>query len=638
MTADLEINTDITVIVKRGIAPLIQVEVEPAGSWYHQYEHNRLHGTGDDKVSESDNSDDSKERESKEKVIEDDIAFLRSLDPSKWKDQDHYRVLGLHKYRFKATDEDMKRAYRQMVLKHHPDKRRGAGEDVRDGDDYFTNITKAYENLGDPIKRRAYDSVDPDFDDKVPGDKLNNKDKFYEVFDPIFERNSRWSLRKHVPQLGKPTDSKEKVDLFYDFWYNLDSWREFSYLDEEDKEKGEDRYDRRWIEKQNRAERLVRKKEESARIRKLVDNSYKLDPRVIKFRDEEREKKLSQKRARKDAVRQREEQGHQERQKAEDEERKRKEKEGQENKVRLAKEKKERDVVKNKLKSQRKIMRGMCKEADYFVTDERDRVQAMMDVEMLCDGLQLLQLKDLITRVTSNKDDKEQTRKIIKQEVTDLRSGKLENINITHINTGSVSQSSGNKSKTTPQPVVAVPVEKTWSAEELQLLIKAVNLFPAGTAKRWDVVAQYLSQHGPNKTTRNSKEVLSKAKEMQNSDTCQFLKDAANKNSVSQIVGVDKKMEKLELLGGSSVTATASERLETPSEMLGMNLSPWTSEEQARLEQALKTFPANTDDRWEKVADSIPGRGKKDCMRRYKELAEMVRAKRAAMLAAGVKK
>ena len=27
-------------------------------------------------------------------------------------------------------------------------------------------------------------------------------------------------------------------------------------------------------------------------------------------------------------------------------------------------------------------------------------------------------------------------------------------------------------------------VEKTWSAEELQLLIKAVNLFPAGTAKR----------------------------------------------------------------------------------------------------------------------------------------------------------
>ena len=70
---------------------------------------------------------------------------------------------------------------RHMVLRHHPDKRRGAGEEVRDGDDYFTNITKAYETLGDPIKRRAFDSVDPEFDDKVPSDKPANKEKFYEV-------------------------------------------------------------------------------------------------------------------------------------------------------------------------------------------------------------------------------------------------------------------------------------------------------------------------------------------------------------------------------------------------------------------------------------------------------------------------
>ena len=68
-----------------------------------------------------------------------------------------------------------------MVLRHHPDKRRGAGEEVRDGDDYFTNITKAYETLGDALKRRAFDSVDPEFDDKVPSDKMTNKDKFYDV-------------------------------------------------------------------------------------------------------------------------------------------------------------------------------------------------------------------------------------------------------------------------------------------------------------------------------------------------------------------------------------------------------------------------------------------------------------------------
>ena len=74
-----------------------------------------------------------------------------------------------------------------------------------------------------------------------------------------------------------------QIEHFYDFWYNFDSWREFSYLDEEDKEKGEDRDERRWIDKQNKAERAAKKKEESARIRKLVDTAYKLDPRIAKW-------------------------------------------------------------------------------------------------------------------------------------------------------------------------------------------------------------------------------------------------------------------------------------------------------------------------------------------------------------------
>jgi DnaJ family protein C protein 2 len=44
---------------------------------------------------------------------------------------------------------------RFKVLKHHPDKRRAAGEEIREGDDYFTNITKAFEILGNPVKRRG---------------------------------------------------------------------------------------------------------------------------------------------------------------------------------------------------------------------------------------------------------------------------------------------------------------------------------------------------------------------------------------------------------------------------------------------------------------------------------------------------
>lgn len=106
-----------------------------------------------------------------------------------------------------------------MVLKHHPDKRKAAGEQIVKGDnDYFTCITKgwcsacsswsalcpscseqqhcfvnviaAIEILSDPVKRRAFDSVDPTFDNTVPS-KAEGKEKFFDVFAPVFERNAR---------------------------------------------------------------------------------------------------------------------------------------------------------------------------------------------------------------------------------------------------------------------------------------------------------------------------------------------------------------------------------------------------------------------------------------------------------------
>lgn len=155
-------------------------------------------------------------------------------------------------------------------------------------EEYFTCITKAYEQVGmSDVKRQAFDSVDHKFNDIIPNEKSINHNNFYNELAPVFQLNSRWSNIKPVPELGKSDATREDVENFYDFWFNFQSWREFSYLDEEDKERGEDRYERREMEKQNKAERERRRKEEAKRIRKLVDIAYAKDPRIIKFKKEQ---------------------------------------------------------------------------------------------------------------------------------------------------------------------------------------------------------------------------------------------------------------------------------------------------------------------------------------------------------------
>ena len=55
------------------------------------------------------------------------------------------------------------------------------------------------------------------------------------------------------------------------------------------------RDERRFIERQNKAARKERKKAETARLRQLVDSAYAVDPRVQRFKDEDRDKKAAQK-------------------------------------------------------------------------------------------------------------------------------------------------------------------------------------------------------------------------------------------------------------------------------------------------------------------------------------------------------
>jgi len=67
--------------------------------------------------------------------------------------KDYYRVLGVSRT---ATQDDVKKAYRKLVLQHHPDRNPGNQEEAAKK---TAEINEAYEVLGDPSRRKEYDGV-----------------------------------------------------------------------------------------------------------------------------------------------------------------------------------------------------------------------------------------------------------------------------------------------------------------------------------------------------------------------------------------------------------------------------------------------------------------------------------------------
>lgn len=302
-------------------------------------------------------------------------CWLTSIPSAQQQEQDHYAVLGLSKYRYKATEDQIKRAHRKKVLKHHPDKKAATGRSEDDG--FFKCIQKATEVLLDPVKRRQFDSVDEAADVEPPSKKQlkgGPPDYYYKAWGRVFKAEGRFSKAQPVPALGGADAPQEAVEAFYNFWYNFDSWRSFEYLDEDVPDDNENRDQKRHVERKNANARRKKKAEDNTRLRKLVDDCMAGDERIKKFRQaasaaknkKKNEREAAEKAAAAEAQR-----------KKEAEEAAKKEAEEKAKADREAS-KKAKEAAKNAVKKNKRVLKGSVKDANYFV-DGGDASAATVD-------------------------------------------------------------------------------------------------------------------------------------------------------------------------------------------------------------------------------------------------------------------
>ena len=93
--------------------------------------------------------------------------------------RDYYEVLGVSK---NATEAELKKAYRRLAMKHHPDRNSGDNE----AENKFKEAKEAYDVLSDERKRSAYDQFGHAGVEGGIGSGNTGAGGFGDIFDSVF--------------------------------------------------------------------------------------------------------------------------------------------------------------------------------------------------------------------------------------------------------------------------------------------------------------------------------------------------------------------------------------------------------------------------------------------------------------------
>lgn len=122
--------------------------------------------------------------------------------------RDYYEVLGVDRG---ADGKDIKKAYRRVAMKHHPDRNEGDAE----AEEKFKEASEAYEILSDEQKRAAYDQYGHAGVESSGGGfgGANFSDIFGDVFGDIFGGGGGGGRRRGGPQRGSDLRYTLELDL-----------------------------------------------------------------------------------------------------------------------------------------------------------------------------------------------------------------------------------------------------------------------------------------------------------------------------------------------------------------------------------------------------------------------------------------